>query len=80
MGFLQAKRDCAVTQEALDRAMMRNRYLADAPPTGALGDNQARMVYFRTRLREVLTAQEAPNGDTEDARARVETLFDLART
>ena len=77
MGVLQGK-GFDVSTPDVDKAMMRNRYLLDAPQPFGPGSAAARTFWFRSRLRETIMAQEVPGGDTEENRMRVDTLFELA--
>ena len=77
MGLLQS-RGVPMAMEDIEGVLMRNRYMADAPPVGP-GSAVRRLTYFRTRLREVLTEQEKPGGDTSEIRSRVDVLLRLGK-
>ena len=77
MGLLQS-RGVPMATEDIEGVLMRNRYMADAPPVGP-GSAVRRLTYFRARLREVLNEQERPGGDTSEIRSRVDVLLRLGK-
>ena len=81
LGALES-RNVPVSIKDVERALMRNRYIADVPPVRA-GSNVARVTYFRAKLQEAMTAQTVSGQGTRpsaDSRVRLDVLLELSRT